>query len=199
MARIIRTNCPRDCYDGCGIVVELENGKQPRVGGDPEHPISRGALCAKCGVAYNGVLQDEGARLTTPLRRTGRKGSGEFEAIDWDTALEEIAGRLAAIVESNGPESILTMKYSGTLSLIAFFFPDRWVNHVGASVVDYGTICNAAGGVAWNLQFGTAYKGFDPRTARDSDSPQCARHGRHDHLLARPTVRRLGVHPDESR
>ena len=164
----IKTNCPRDCYDGCGIVARIEAGQPVKIAGDAEHPVSRGKLCAKCGTAYNGLLQDESARLHRPLRRVGPKGSGRFEPIAWDEALDEIAARFNDTIEKHGAESILTMKYSGTLSLLAFFFPDRWVNHVGASVVDYGTICNTAGYVAWELLFGTAERGFDPRTARDS-------------------------------
>lgn len=164
----IKSHCPRDCYDGCGIVARIEPGKRPKISGDPEHPIARGKLCAKCGTAYNGVFQDEKFRLHSPLRRTGPKGSGQFEAIGWDLALDEIAQRLNGIIDRHGAESILTAKYSGTLSLLAFFFPDRWVNHVGASVVDYGTICNTAGYAAWEILFGTAAKGFDPRSARDA-------------------------------
>jgi anaerobic selenocysteine-containing dehydrogenase len=49
MTRTVRTNCPRDCYDGCGIVVTLAEGKKPRVAGDPEHPVARGSLCGAGG------------------------------------------------------------------------------------------------------------------------------------------------------
>ena len=38
MIERIRTTCPRDCYDGCGIAVTVEDGKQPRVSGNPDHP-----------------------------------------------------------------------------------------------------------------------------------------------------------------
>ena len=83
----IRTNCPRDCYDGCGIVIERRDGAITRVLGDPDHPVSRGALCGKCATAYNGVWQDEQARLLYPLKRIGPKGHGQFERINWDEAL----------------------------------------------------------------------------------------------------------------
>ncbi|MEM8814734.1 MAG: molybdopterin-dependent oxidoreductase [Pseudomonadota bacterium] len=168
MQQIIKTTCPRDCYDTCGIVVSPRAGGRARVGGDPEHAIARGALCAKCGVAYNGVFQDAAVRLLSPLRRTGPKGSGKFEPVGWDEALDEIAGRLNGIVAEHGASSILTMNYSGTMSLLASAFPNRFVNAIGASVVDYGTICNRAGYLAWELLFGTGRRGFDPRTARDA-------------------------------
>ena len=168
MNQVIRSNCPRDCYDGCGIVVKLTEGKNPRVSGDPEHPISRGSLCAKCGVAYNGVFQDETSRLLTPLRRVGPKGAGNFEPISWDEAISTVASQLNAIIDDRGAEAILGLNYSGTLSQIAYSFPTRWMNHLGTSQVRYGTICNTAGYVAWNILFGAYYKGFDPRTAKDA-------------------------------
>ena len=108
----IRTTCPRDCYDGCGIVVIKRGGKITKVLGDPEHPVSRGALCGKCALAYNGVFRDPAARLTTPLRRSGAKGSGRFEPISWDAAIGEIAERFAAIAAETGPEAIIHAHYT---------------------------------------------------------------------------------------
>ena len=170
MATTLKSTCPRDCYDSCGMLVTAEPGKRVRVAGDPEHPVARGSLCAKCGVAYNGVFQDGAARLTTPLRRTGAKGAGEFESIGWDEALGEIASQLSGIAASRGEDAVLTMNYSGTMSLLASGFPNRFVNATNASEVDYGTICNRAGFVAFDVLYGagSGYNGFDPRTAKDA-------------------------------
>jgi anaerobic selenocysteine-containing dehydrogenase len=165
---LIRTNGPRDCYDGCGILVRRRAGQILNVRGDPEHPISRGTLCPKCTVGYNGVWQDERARLLTPLRRSGPKGSGAFEAVSWETAIDEIAGRLGQLVDESGPESILHTHYSGTLSMLAYMFPMRFFHRLGASEVEPDTICNMAGHVAWGLLFGSSARGFDPRTATDA-------------------------------
>jgi len=164
----VKTTCPRDCYDTCGIVVTPAPNGRVRVAGDPDHAVARGALCAKCGVAYNGVFQDTDERLLTPLRRSGPKGSGQFTPVTWKDALDETATRLEAVIAKHGAESVLTMNYSGTMSLLASTFPNRFVNAIGASVVDYGTICNRAGKIAWELLFGTASAGFDPRTAKDA-------------------------------
>jgi anaerobic selenocysteine-containing dehydrogenase len=87
----LRTTCPRDCYDSCGLSVVVEDGRVAKVMGDKDHPVSRGGLCGKCAIAYNGVWIDEDARVTQPLRRAGAKGEGAFEAISWDDALAEIA------------------------------------------------------------------------------------------------------------
>ncbi len=198
----IKSTCPRDCYDGCGILVHIEEGKQPRVVGDPDHPTSRGRLCGKCGIAYNGIWQDKAVRLTTPLRRTGTKGSGQFEAISWEQALSEIATRYNGIIDSHGAEAILGCHYSGTLGLLGYSFPSRLMNHLGATEVNYDTICNTAGGLAWTLLFGTAYAGFDPRTAQDSacilvwgaNPSHCAPH-MHEHWLKESPAKVVVIDP----
>lgn len=168
MTTTIRTNCPRDCYDGCGILVEVRTDGPHRVLGDPDHPVSRGKLCSKCAVAYNGVWQDPAARVLHPLRRSGPKGSGEFTPVSWQEALSLVAARTQETLAAHGAPAILHTHYSGTLGLIGYLFPSRFFNALGATEVDPDTICNAAGHVAWTLLFGTSVRGFDPRTARDA-------------------------------
>ena len=169
MTRFIKTNCPRDCYDGCGIRVELRDSGPHRILGDPDHPVARGKLCSKCAVAYNGVWQDPSARLLTPLKRSGVKGSGSFTPISWDEALSAIAAETRKTLDTHGGSAILHTHYSGTLGLIGYLFPNRLFNVLGASEVDPDTICNAAGHVAWTLLFGSSVQGFDPRTAKDAN------------------------------
>ena len=166
--RVIRTTCPRDCYDGCGMVVELENERISRVLGDPDHPVTRGALCGKCALAYNGVWIDPQARLSSPLKRVGPKGAGKFEPISWKQALDEVATRLHAAIDESGPASILHAHYTGTCSLLAGDFPMRFFNRIGATELDPDSICNKAGHVALGYVYGTSTHGFDPRTVRDS-------------------------------
>ena len=165
---IVLTSCPRDCYDGCGVAVVKRNGLVHRVVGDRDHPVSRGSLCGKCALAYNGVWRDPKARLSTPLRRVGEKGGGEFEAIGWNEALAEITNRLRAAISSHGPESILHTHYTGTCSTIAGDFPMRFFNRLGATEVNPDTICNNAGHAALDFVLGSSVTGFDPKTARDS-------------------------------
>ncbi len=164
----IRSNCPRDCYDGCGIIVNKVDNKIQQVLGDPDHPVSRGRLCSKCALAYNGVWLDEKARLLYPMKRVGAKGEGKFERIEWQEALDTVSTRLKSIVDDVGPQAILNTHYSGTLSLIALEFPMRFFNRLGCTDVSGDTICNAAGHAAWGLLYGESYVGFDTRTAKDS-------------------------------
>jgi anaerobic selenocysteine-containing dehydrogenase len=165
---VLRTTCPRDCYDACGIEVLRRDDGRIRVRGDREHPVSRGKLCRKCTVAFNGVFLDPGARLTRPLRRVGPKGAGQFEEVSWDEALAETAERLIDVAERLGPEAILNAHYTGTFSLLAFLFPQRFFARLGATEVDPDSVCNKAGHVALDLTYGDSLEGFDPRTIRDS-------------------------------
>jgi anaerobic selenocysteine-containing dehydrogenase len=168
MDRTVLTTCPRDCYDACGILVSVRDGRIRHVRGDPNHPVSRGKLCRKCSIGYNGVFLDPDERLTRPLRRTGPKGSGSFVSVSWDEALGEIAERLSGVVAGAGPETILNAHYTGTCSLIAGSFPMRFFTRLGAREVDPDSVCNKAGHVALDYMYGTSVTGFDPRTARDS-------------------------------
>jgi anaerobic selenocysteine-containing dehydrogenase len=165
---IIRTTCPRDCYDSCGIVVVKRDGLISQVRGDPDHPVSRGKLCEKCSAGYNREWRDPQARLTRPLRRVGRKGEGRFEPVSWDVAVTAIADRFRSIAASAGPHTIINAHYTGTISMIAFLFPLRFFHRLGATEVTPDTICNMAGQVALGYVYGTGLIGFDPRTARDA-------------------------------
>lgn len=165
----IRSNCPRDCYDGCGIIIKTRDGVIKQVLGDPDHPVSRGRLCSKCAVVYNSVWLDRNKRLLKPMKRVGAKGEGKFETISWDEAIDVISERLKSIASTHGTKSILNTHYSGTLSLLALEFPMRFFHRLGSTEVRGDTICNAAGHAAWNLLFGESYVGFDPRTIKDSN------------------------------
>lgn len=165
---IVLTTCPRDCYDGCGIAVVKREGRVHRVIGDRTHPVSRGTLCGKCALAYNGVWRDPKARLDTPLRRSGAKGSGQFEPIGWDEALALIARELSSAIDEYGQRSILHTHYTGTCSTIAGEFPMRFFNRLGATEVSPDTICNNAGHVALDYVLGSSLTGFDPKTHLDS-------------------------------
>lgn len=164
----IRTTCPRDCYDSCGITVIKENGAIRKVSGDRAHPVSRGSLCGKCALAYNGAWIDADQRLTRPLKRTGAKGEGKFAPVGWDEALADIAARLESIVADDGAASVLHTHYTGTCSLIAGTFPLRFFHRLGATEVDPDTVCNKAGHEALGYVFGTSMQGFDPRAAKDA-------------------------------
>ncbi len=165
----IKTTCPRDCYDACGIEVKVVSNQISSVSGDPDHPYTRGSLCGKCTLAYNGAFLDPKLRLANPLRRVGDKGTGQFETVTWDEALDSISAKLKEITDDN-PAKILHAHYTGTCSLIANKFPMRFFNKLGATEVEPDTVCNMAGHIALEQLIGTSLVGFDPRTSKDSHS-----------------------------
>ena len=187
---VLKTTCPRDCYDACGIVAIKRDGAITRVLGDPDHPVSRGALCGKCALAYNGVFRDPDVRLQTPLKRAGAKGEGRFEPVSWDEAIGDIAARFKAIAGGDGADRIVHAHYTGTCSLIANTFPMRFLGRLGAREVEPDTVCNMAGHVALDYVIGTSVIGFDPRTAKDSNcivvwgaNPSASAPHQHKHWL----------------
>src|SRR6478609_4651480 len=109
---VVRAACPHDCPDTCAMLVTVTDGRATAVRGDPEHPFTRGGLCVKVN-NYVDRVYDSG-RVLHPMRRTGPKGSGRFERITWDEALDEIATRFTAISEEFGPEAIMPVSYLGT-------------------------------------------------------------------------------------
>jgi anaerobic selenocysteine-containing dehydrogenase len=90
------------CSINCGIEVTLDGRRLDRVRGDKRHPLSQGYACEKPHRLDH--YQNGRDRLTTPLRR---RADGSFEAIDWDTAIREVAGRLVQIRDTHGGDKIL--------------------------------------------------------------------------------------------
>ena len=114
--------------------VTVHDGTAVKLRGNREHPTTRGALCPKVNRFLERVYHPD--RLTTPLRRTGRKGSGEFEPVDWDTAVTEIAAQLTAAIDQTGRESILQFSFDGTQGVIQKgIMADRFFDALGASDV----------------------------------------------------------------
>jgi len=92
------------CFVNCGVKVKLggEDGREfVKVVGDKDHPTSAGYICNKA--ARLDFYQNSKARLTSPMKRMP---NGEYEAIDWDTALQEIADKLSAIKTKHGGDKI---------------------------------------------------------------------------------------------
>jgi anaerobic selenocysteine-containing dehydrogenase len=137
------------------VTAQREDGgvwKAVDVRGDPDHPITRGFLCAKVDRYLERTYHPE--RLTRPLRRVGSKGAGRFEAISWDEALATVAAKLAAVATSHGPQAILPYSYAGTMGFIQGGSMDRRFFHsLGASLLDR-TICSMAGTVGMQMTVG---------------------------------------------
>jgi anaerobic selenocysteine-containing dehydrogenase len=92
------------CECNCGVEILLgEDGRSfAKVRGDKQHPASQGYTCNKA-LQLDHYQNGRSGRVTRPLRR---RPDGEFEEIDWDTAIAEVAAKLGAIRDEHGGETI---------------------------------------------------------------------------------------------
>jgi anaerobic selenocysteine-containing dehydrogenase len=141
----VRGACPHDCPDTCALVTTVEQGRAIKVQGNPLHLPTAGVLCPKVSRYTERTYHPE--RLLQPLRRTGPKGSGTFEAVSWEVAMADIAARLGAIA-ARDPQAILPYSYCGTMGLVqGEAMAARFFHRLGASRLDR-TICASAGAEA---------------------------------------------------
>jgi anaerobic selenocysteine-containing dehydrogenase len=163
--RRVRGACPLDCPDTCSWIVTVKDGEAQTLRGDPDHPVTRGALCNK--VAHYLAYTRSPERVLYPMRRRGPKGAGRFERVSWDEALSEIASRFRSIVDTWGGEAIWPFIGTGNMGLIhgAYGGGRRFWNVLGASR-HVQTICTIAGGFGTGYTLGDNRVGMDPETFR---------------------------------
>ena len=112
----IKGACGHDCPDTCGWVVDVVDGEAVKMAGDPDHPFTRGTLCAKVNHYLEKVYHPD--RVLHPLKRVGAKGEGRFTRVSWDEALADIAARWTHIIGQYGAEAILPYSSAGVQGLI---------------------------------------------------------------------------------
>lgn len=150
MATVHHSACPLNCWDSCGFLVTVEDGKVTKVEGNPEHPITQGKICGRGRMLENRANSDN--RLLYPLKKI----EGRFQQIPWEQALDEIAEKLAHYKDSYGTTSVLhshDYANSGLLSNL----DSRFFNLYGGVTELTGSICWGAGIEAQNWDFGDAY------------------------------------------
>lgn len=152
--KTIRAACPHDCPDTCSMVVTVEGGRATKLRGDADNSFTRGFLCQKVARYLDRTYHPE--RLRWPMKRVGPKGTGQFQRISWDEALDTIARRFSEIaVSPDGPQAILPYSYAGTMGKLQGSSLDRRFFHrLGASLLDR-TICATAGIAGCDITLGT--------------------------------------------
>jgi anaerobic selenocysteine-containing dehydrogenase len=134
-------------------------GRATKLRGNPDHPHTRGGLCVKVNPWLD--FANDPSRLMHPLRRTGPKGSGQFERMSWDDALAEIASRLTEILDTDGGDAIWPFDGTGNVGYLqGAGATARFWNVIGAAH-HHLSICSISG------HFGISYTsgstaGMDP-------------------------------------
>ncbi|CEJ12634.1 Dimethyl sulfoxide reductase DmsA precursor [bacterium YEK0313] len=155
-----QSTCPHDCPSACSLDVEVIEGKTiGRVHGDARQSYTAGVVCAK--VARYAERTHHPDRLLHPLIRKGPKGSGEFQRISWDEALDITAARLLEAEARYGSETVWPYYYAGTMGLVMRDGINR-LRHVKKYSGFFSTICT---NMAWSgFIAGTGrLAGVDPR------------------------------------
>jgi anaerobic selenocysteine-containing dehydrogenase len=145
---IRKTTCYM-CACRCGINVHLKNGEDGKkhvayIEGNRDHPVNQGVLCAK-GSA--GIMQiNAPSRLRAPMKRVGPRGSGEFEEISWDEALDLAVSWLEPIRHKDPSKLAFFTGRDQSQSFTSF-----WAQNYGTpNYAAHGGFCSvnmAAGGI----------------------------------------------------
>lgn len=157
--------CPHDCPSACPVDVEVKpDGTIGRLHG-AAMPYTEGVICAK--VARYAEREHNPDRILEPLKRIGPKGSGVFQPIAWDEALDTIAERFQDAAAKLGPETVWPYFYAGTMGLVQRGATNRLRRAMGYSG-QIKTICASIGGAGWQAGVGRKW-GVDPREIEHSD------------------------------
>ena len=128
----IKTTCTMDCPDTCTLDVTVENEKIIKIDGNKDNPVTNGFICSKVSNFAKRVYHKD--RVLFPMKRTGKKGEGQFERISWNEAIQTIKNKFNNITEQFGGEAILPYHYGGSNGMLGDdFIDDYFFSKLGAS------------------------------------------------------------------
>ncbi|MFL5620479.1 MAG: molybdopterin-dependent oxidoreductase [Gemmatimonadaceae bacterium] len=116
------TTC-RECAASCGVIAETRDGRVTKLEGNPEHPLNRGALCARGQSAVQGLYNPD--RLRGPMVKEG----GAWKAIDWDRAETLLSQKIGEARSRGGAANAVFLNQHETGSFPSFL--DAWLTGFG--------------------------------------------------------------------
>ncbi len=156
--RVVTTCCSYDCGGRCLLKVHVSEGIIQQVGTD-SRPGPGLKACPR-GLAQKEVVYAS-SRLTQPLKRAGERGSGRFEPISWEDALETVSRELRRVKEQYGTHSIFLMNHYGSMSPLhgTLNAARRFFSLFGGCTTYWGNTSLEAAQFASLATFGTAFTG----------------------------------------
>jgi anaerobic selenocysteine-containing dehydrogenase len=146
--------CPLDCPDTCSLSVTVDNKTITEVRGSHANPLTHGAICAKVANYYPDFVHGLN-RLRHPMKRVGAKGTGGFERISWEEALDLIHDHVGDVIASHGPQAVLPLNYAGPHGMLAGDSMSlRFFHRLGASLLSRRPLCGGVRGEAYAGTFG---------------------------------------------
>jgi len=160
--------CPLDCPDTCSLKVTVQGDKIIKVRGSQVNPFTKGSICKKVAKYYPDFVHSED-RLRQPLLRIGPRGSGKYQPISWQQAIERVYQGFTEAIAKHGPQTILPLNYAGPHGMLAGGSMDRrFFAHLGASELDRSPLCGGVRSLAYKSMFGSA-QGIPPQQLEFSD------------------------------
>ncbi len=159
MKNISTSACPHDCPSTCVLEVTHTNKELLSVRGNKNNSYTKGVVCAK--VSRYAERTHSKKRLKYPLKRLGKKGSGEFIRVSWNEAIKILVEKFSSISKKYGSSSIWPYYYAGTMGLLQRDGINRLRNFFNFSG-QYSTICNTLPQAGWLAGVGSLM-GSDPR------------------------------------
>lgn len=161
--------CTVNCTSRCHLKARVKDGKICGVvpGGMPGRDDYANA-CLR-SMALGKRTHDENSRVMYPMKRTGERGSGEFERITWEQAISEIAERMEASKEQYGPEACGFYSFTGNLAKLSWEAPTRFAGTYGATTFDIeGIMGDHGASMGMTLAFGQQRGAHDTRDYMNS-------------------------------
>ncbi len=161
--KIVWSACVVNCGSRCPLRLHVKDGTVVRVETDNTGTDEFGQHQVRSCVRGHSVRQRiyNPDRLKYPMKRVGKRGSGEFEQITWEEAFDLVANKLKDVVEQYGNEAIYLNYGTGTLgALVAKSWPPsatpiaRLMNCYGGYLNHYGDYSAAQLETAFPYMYG---------------------------------------------
>ena len=152
------TTC-RECATACGVIAETRDGRTIKLEGNPDHPVNRGALCARGQSALQGLYNPD--RYRGPMVRR----NGQLQSVGWDEALQLFAQKLGETRSRGGAGSAVFINQHESGSYPGFL--DAWLAAFGMPAhLSYDAGADHAVIAANRQSYGVAWPKLDFRAAR---------------------------------
>ncbi|MFL5465465.1 MAG: molybdopterin-dependent oxidoreductase, partial [Gemmatimonadaceae bacterium] len=152
------TTC-RECSVACGVIAETRDGRTIKLEGNPEHPVNRGALCARGQAALQGLYNPD--RYRGPMARK----NGQLQSVTWDEALQIFAQKLGEVRSRGGAANAVFINQHESGSFTTFL--DAWLAGFGMPAhLSYDAGADYAAIAANRQSYGVAWPKLDFRAAR---------------------------------
>ncbi|MFP5260698.1 MAG: molybdopterin-dependent oxidoreductase [Blastocatellia bacterium] len=193
------------CPAGCGILVRTREHMANKIEGNPLHPVNEGALCARGQAGLQMLYNPD--RIKGPMKRAGERGSGQFEEIDWDEAINAAAGKLSDIKAAGRADTVIfaTSDGGGVTGLAAEIFGSNYGarlldaagRHVGALADAYAKAYGRGAAPIFDIGNSTYLLSFGARFLETWQSPvmYSAAYGRFRHAADRRRGRFVQFEP----